>query len=116
MFTGRERDSETGLDYFGARYYGSNIAGGCAQTGPRPQNLYHTLISPIPQTLNLYGYVRNNPLYKAGVDGLGWDVIRDYFLRAANAYRSDNLSGCRRVEQTSSAGRIGAGAGMRPQW
>ncbi len=22
-FTGKERDSETGLDYFGARYYGS---------------------------------------------------------------------------------------------
>jgi RHS repeat-associated protein len=25
MFTGKERDSETGLDYFGARYYGSNM-------------------------------------------------------------------------------------------
>ena len=24
-FTGKERDAETGLDYFGARYYGSNI-------------------------------------------------------------------------------------------
>jgi RHS repeat-associated protein len=24
-FTGKERDSETGLDYFGARYYGSNM-------------------------------------------------------------------------------------------
>src|SRR5262245_19312842 len=25
-FTGKERDAETGLDYFGARYYGSNRA------------------------------------------------------------------------------------------
>jgi RHS repeat-associated protein len=25
QFTGKERDSETGLDYFGARYYGSNM-------------------------------------------------------------------------------------------
>ena len=24
-FTGKERDAETGLDYFGARYYGSNM-------------------------------------------------------------------------------------------
>jgi len=24
-FTGKERDAETGLDYFGARYYASNI-------------------------------------------------------------------------------------------
>ena len=24
-FTGKERDAETGLDYFGARYYGSKI-------------------------------------------------------------------------------------------
>jgi hypothetical protein len=26
-FTGKERDVETGLDYFGARYYGSNVTG-----------------------------------------------------------------------------------------
>ena len=25
-FTGKERDSETGLDYFGARYYGRRVA------------------------------------------------------------------------------------------
>jgi RHS repeat-associated protein len=25
-FTGKERDTETGLDYFGARYYGSSLA------------------------------------------------------------------------------------------
>ena len=27
--TGKERDSETGLDYFGARHYGSKMAGSC---------------------------------------------------------------------------------------
>jgi RHS repeat-associated protein len=25
MFTGKERDSESGLDYFGARYYASDM-------------------------------------------------------------------------------------------
>jgi len=24
-YTGKERDTESGLDYFGARYYGSNM-------------------------------------------------------------------------------------------
>ena len=28
-FTGKERDTESGLDYFGARYYGSNRDGSC---------------------------------------------------------------------------------------
>jgi RHS repeat-associated protein len=54
-FTKKERDIETGLDYFGARYYSS------------PQGRF---ISPDsitgnqfdPQTLNLYAYVQNNPL------------------------------------------------------
>src|SRR5208283_972420 len=54
-FTGKERDAETGLDFFEARYFSS------AQgrfTSPDP--LGGSLIDP--QTLNRYAYVRNNPL------------------------------------------------------
>ena len=68
--TGKERDSETGLDYFGARYYGSNMGrwlspDWSATPDPVP---YADLTDP--QTLNLYGYVRNNPLAKIDQDGL----------------------------------------------
>ena len=39
-FTGKERDTESGLDYFGARYYGSNMGGGCRQTGQSKLSRY----------------------------------------------------------------------------
>jgi len=68
-FTGKERDAETGLDYFGARYLSSAQG---RWTSPDwsavPQAVpYGTLGDP--QTLNLYAYVRNNPLGSADADG-----------------------------------------------
>jgi RHS repeat-associated protein len=63
--TGKERDTETGLDYFGARYYGSNMG---RFTSPDPKNLAlrHLLD---PQKLNKYSYVLNNPLASFDPDG-----------------------------------------------
>src|SRR5258708_21680459 len=54
-FTGKERDTETGLDNFGARYNSSSI--GRFMT---PDPLGGEKIDP--QTLNKYSYVRNNPI------------------------------------------------------
>ena len=65
-FTGKERDTESGLDNFGARYNASSV--GRFMT---PDSLYlelHRLIDP--QRLNLYGYVRNNPLNLTDATGL----------------------------------------------
>ena len=61
-FTGKERDSETGLDYFGARYFsGAQGRFTSPDWAATPEAVpYATLADP--QTLNLYGYVRNNPL------------------------------------------------------
>jgi RHS repeat-associated protein len=81
-FTGKERDAETGLDYFGARYFSA------AQgrfTSPdwseRPQAVPYANPSD-PQTLNLYAYVRNNPLCCSDIDGHvdwagAWQAIKD---------------------------------------
>ena len=55
-FTGKERDTETGLDYFGARYYGSNMG---RFTSP-DSTAYSSL--KYPQAWNLYAYTLNNPL------------------------------------------------------
>jgi RHS repeat-associated protein len=57
-FTQKERDVETGLDYFGARYY-SSTQGRFASTDPITMtvNRLHD-----PQQINLYAYCRNNPL------------------------------------------------------
>ncbi len=56
-FTGKERDAETTLDYFGARYMSS------------AQGRFTSPDTPLldqdpgdPQSWNLYSYVRNNPL------------------------------------------------------
>ena len=56
--TGKERDAETGLDYFGARYY-SGAQGRFTSVDPigiMKQKLMD------PQQWNAYGYARNNPL------------------------------------------------------
>jgi RHS repeat-associated protein len=57
-FTLKERDIETGLDYFGARYYGS-IQG--RFTGADPAAITEKQLVN-PQDLNRYAYVANNPL------------------------------------------------------
>jgi len=68
-YTGKERDSESGNDYFGARYYASTMGrflspDWSAKEEPVP---YAKLDNP--QTLNLYQYMRNNPLSGTDPDG-----------------------------------------------
>ena len=64
-FTGKERDTETSLDYFGARYLGSTLA-------------RFTTVDPVldsrtapadPQRWNRYAYGRDNPLRYVDPDG-----------------------------------------------
>ena len=69
QFTGKERDAETGLDYFGARY----LSGAQGRfTSPdwveAPEPVPYSKLDN-PQTLNLYGYVLNNPLSQKDDDG-----------------------------------------------
>src|SRR5712692_9895235 len=64
-FTGKERDAETGLDYFGARYYGSRI--GRFTTVDPAYTIKENLVDP--QRWNKYAYGRNNPLRFVDPDG-----------------------------------------------
>ncbi len=57
-FSGKERDIETGLDYFGARYH-SSVQGRFISCDPAGVTKRHILN---PQKWNLYIYVLNNPL------------------------------------------------------
>lgn len=57
-FTSKERDSESGLDYFGARYHSPQQG---RFTSPDPIFFQKTMLVD-PQAWNLYAYVRNNPL------------------------------------------------------
>ena len=64
-FTGKERDAETELDYFGARYYGSKI--GRFTTVDPVYTWRENLLDP--QRWNRYAYARNNPLRYVDPDG-----------------------------------------------
>ena len=68
-FTGKERDSESNLDSFGARYYSAAFGRFITPDwAAKPVSVpYATFVDP--QTLNLYAYVRNNPLLRTDPDG-----------------------------------------------
>jgi RHS repeat-associated protein len=68
-FTGKERDSESGLDYFGARYYGSSIGRWMSPNWSEKQEPVPYSKLDDPQTLNLYTYGLNNPLSFVDDDG-----------------------------------------------
>jgi len=65
QFTSKERDAETGLDYFNARYYGS-VQG--RFTGADP--LLASGRASAPQSWNRYSYVLNNPMSLMDPSGL----------------------------------------------
>ncbi len=57
-FTGKERDEESGLNYHGARYYAPGLA---RWMSPDPKGLV--------DGVNLYGYVRGNPITSVDLNG-----------------------------------------------
>ena len=61
-FTGKERDAESGNDYFGARYYASSMGRFSSpdSVAGDPED---------PQSWNLYSYVRNKPTISTDPDG-----------------------------------------------
>ena len=63
--TGKERDTESGLDYFGARYYASSMG---RFMSPDPIKITEDRVAN-PSTLNLYSYAANNPLKYVDPDG-----------------------------------------------
>ena len=67
-FTGKERDTETQNDYFGARFHQSNLG---RFMSPDPKAASGNRINP--QTWNRYTYTLNNPLKFFDPDGM--DVV-----------------------------------------
>jgi RHS repeat-associated protein len=75
--SGKERDQETGLDYFLARYY-SGAQGRFTSPDPMNATLLHVIN---PQRWNMYAYAVNNPL--AYVDPDGKDAVVVNFSKLA---------------------------------
>jgi RHS repeat-associated protein len=70
-FTGKERDQESGNDYFGARYYASTM-GHFLSPDPKVMTARHVAN---PQKWNKYAYVINNPLMRFDPDGMDDYVV-----------------------------------------
>ncbi len=81
LFTSQERDPETGLDYFGARYYRADI--GRFTTVDPAQEARLSLADP--QRWNRYAYAKNNGMRFVDPDGR-WGIDVHQYLTAALAY------------------------------
>jgi len=102
FLTSKERDNETGLDYFGARYYAS-IQGRFTGADPYDINLERQMTSDPdeaenvfknyikqPQHWNHYAYALNNPLRYIDPDGL-MEYDTELLGKKINVKISDNL-------------------------
>jgi RHS repeat-associated protein len=80
-FIGQYRDSESQLDYFGARYYSNAIGRFMSPDwAAAPITVPYAKFGD-PQSLNLYSYVENGPVNRIDADGhegifRGWDGLR----------------------------------------
>lgn len=87
QFAGKERDAETGLDYFGARYHMSGI--GRFTTVDPVMNVEAALTDP--QRWNRYAYVRNNPFVFIDPDGRDITTPASFQQRAFTQQVGANL-------------------------
>ncbi len=95
--TGKERDTESGLDHFKFRSYSSTMG---RWMSPDPAGMMAVDIAD-PQSLNRYAYVQNNPL--SFVDPLGLDCA--YLNASGTAIEKGG------VDQHSNAGECGKNGG-----
>jgi RHS repeat-associated protein len=87
-FTGKERDNESGLDDFDARYYASTMGRFMTPDwDTKPVTVPYAKFGD-PQTLDLYGYVENSPVDRMDPTG--------HFTPPGQegSYACDGSSGC----------------------
>jgi RHS repeat-associated protein len=78
-FTGKERDAESGNDYFGKRYYASSMG---RWMSPDRINVTEARMMNPSSTLNKYAYGANNPLKYVDPDGQDITI----YYEAGNPY------------------------------
>ncbi len=96
LFTGKERDAESGNDYFGARYYASSMG---RFMSPDPSGLYYADLTN-PQSFNLYSYALNNPLRFIDPTGLYCTYFKNDFGNPNDVESVDNNSSFGECSQT----------------
>ncbi len=101
-FTGQERDAESGMDFFKARYMSAPQG---RFMSPDPVGMF--VADPTnPQSWNHYGYVFNNPLAFIDPTGMRCDMA-DWFTNCGNGGWADQTFG-----NPNPGGSYGTGVGM----
>jgi RHS repeat-associated protein len=95
-FTLKERDAESGLDYFGARYFSSVQA---RFTGCDPDNYQARRTPNDPQSWNAYSYVGGNPLARVDPDGRDWFEKFKNLLKGNGWKTNDQVDAQRKKQQ-----------------
>lgn len=95
LFTGKERDTESNLDNFGARYNSSQMG---RFMSPDPSNLSADFW--LPQTWNRYSYALNNPLTVVDRNGQWPGYIHDEIIE--QAFPGMSKEGIQAMEDASS--------------
>jgi RHS repeat-associated protein len=96
-FTSKERDSESKLDFFGARYYASHH-GRFTSVDPA----MGSAVLSLPQSWNRYAYVLNNPLNIIDPDGMLWVAAGGYLYWDNN----EGLTEAQAVKKYGTGARI----------
>jgi RHS repeat-associated protein len=74
QFDGKEHDSESGLNNFGARYDAATLGRFMTPDwATKPTTVPYAKFGD-PQTLNLYAFVENGPVNRADMDGHLWNI------------------------------------------
>lgn len=94
-FSDKERDAETGLDYFGARFYGNALG---RFTSPDPKMISKQRMLD-PQQWNMYVYARDNPVIFVDPNG---KEVTIYLLNHAGYDENQAMAISQRTAQTLS--------------
>jgi RHS repeat-associated protein len=114
-FTGKERDAESGLDNFGARYMASTMGRFMSPDWSEQPDTVPYAEFENPQTLNQYSYGRNSPMVYNDPDGHDVNVCSDgkCTLMSNDAYTAAQKgNGSLNVPTLDQVGMNGNGSGQ----
>jgi len=103
-FNGKERDAESGLDNFGARYDASSLGRFMTPDWSAAPLTVPGASLDDPQSLNLYSYVGNNPLTYIDPDGHCWKLFGwacNTYQRFANWADGEGFRTNKQIDNTS---------------
>jgi len=93
-YTGKERDAESGNDYFEARHYSSTTGRFMSPDWSAEEEPIPYAQMDDPQSLNLYSYVQNNPLGRVDADGhCPWCALGGAALAVGAEIIADKITG-----------------------